>query len=79
LKGKIKKEEIKTLNRENINKYLERDLTIFSFFVFKTIESHESKKVPEKNQAFEELLGVLGEIALRATVCLLLGASAGNC
>jgi hypothetical protein len=79
LKGKINKEEIKSLNRENIDKHLGKDLMVFSFFVFKTIELHESKKVPEKNQAFEELLSVLGEVTLRATVCLLLGASAGNC
>jgi hypothetical protein len=46
---------------------------------FRVIDSNLVKNKPGKNHEFNELLGKLGEVTLRAALCLLLGASGGKC
>ena len=46
---------------------------------FKVIDSNRDLKIPERNQAFEELLSFLVQATVEVTICILLGAQGGNC
>ena len=79
IQGKLNKDEIKNINKENIGKYLNVASIPFNYMVFKMAESKKDVKIPERNQAFDDVLEIFFRATVEITICVLLGGVGGKC